>query len=357
MKTIVLLLIICLMTPAFALSKPTTQPRNVAFRDDGITLVDGKPFFPIAIWLYELNSHVMGDLHEHQFNTVIGNAIEPRHLDFIQQHGMMAVPMSTDEMIKAGKDHPALLAWYLVDEPETNHTPDDVKKSYEHLKAKDPNHPIGLTNYLFEALAKFKDGSDFTMTDVYPILWERDGLIHNVGVFVDEARRIHGPNWPHWCHIQIFGGKDTDGGKWEQPLPHEVRCMTFIALVHRATGISYFSYWPKAPLTWNSVTQLNKDLHRIEPWLLARGEERSAKAQDPIVQIRAKQVGDSWLIIAVNTGPKFVQTELNVRGLGDAKIEMAFERRDVQARDEKWTDRFGPFEERVYVVGQEPQVR
>jgi hypothetical protein len=135
MRSIVLLLIICLTTPAFAQSKPTTQSRKVTFRDDGITLVDGKPFFPIAIWLYELNSHVMGDLHEHQFNTVIGNAIEPRHLDFIHQHGMMAVPMSSDEMVKAGKDHPALIAWFLVVEPESKHRPLDVRKSLVNLKA------------------------------------------------------------------------------------------------------------------------------------------------------------------------------------------------------------------------------
>src|SRR5207344_2943172 len=122
--------------------------------------------------------------------------------DFIHQHGMMCVPFSTDEFLKAGKDHPSLLAWYLQDEPESAHTPAKVREGFEHLKARDSNHPIGLCHYLFEALTQFKDGCDFTMTDVYPILANRDGLIRNVGVFADEARRIHGENWPHWCYIQ-----------------------------------------------------------------------------------------------------------------------------------------------------------
>src|SRR5439155_715384 len=138
--------------------------------------------------------------------------------------------------------------------------------------------PIGIDHYLFEALTTFKDACDFSMTDVYPITANRDVPVSHVGLFVDEARRIHGPNWPHWSYIQIFGGPDTDGGKWAQPLPHEVRCMTFDALVHRANAIMYFSYWPKAPATWASVADLNRELEAsVVPWIVAKdGKEIEA---------------------------------------------------------------------------------
>ena len=162
-------------------------PSKVTFRKDGITLVNGKPFFPIGIYLYDLNGPVMADLHEQRFNTIIGNGFHADQLDFIHQHGMMFVPFSTDEFVNAGKDNPGLLAWYLQDEPESGHTAEKLKEAYDHLKAKDPNHPIGLDHYLFEALTQFKDDCNFTMTDVYPILANRDGPIQNVGVFVDEA--------------------------------------------------------------------------------------------------------------------------------------------------------------------------
>ena len=46
------------------------------------------------------------------------------------------------------------------------------------------------------------------MTDVYPIVANRDGIVENVGKFIDESHRIHGPNWPHWAYIQIFGGAE-----------------------------------------------------------------------------------------------------------------------------------------------------
>src|SRR5947209_1199375 len=74
---------------------PKGPPTKVTFRADGIALINGKPFFPIGIWVYEMNTNVMGDLHELRFNTVIGGGFEPDKLDYIYDNGMMAVPMST----------------------------------------------------------------------------------------------------------------------------------------------------------------------------------------------------------------------------------------------------------------------
>jgi hypothetical protein len=254
-------------------------------------------------------------------------------------------------------NHPALLAWYLTDEPEGRMKPEEAKAKYAELKQKDAHHPIGIDHYLFEALAQYKDAVDFTMTDVYPILAHRDGLIHNVGVFVDEARLLHGPGWPHWVFIQIFGGPDTDGGKWAQPLPHEVRCMTFIALAHRANGILYFSYWPRAATTWASVRELNRDVHQLRPLILAEGRELKATSDLPGVQVRARRSRGSCVVMAVNVEPKFQSATLRVEGLGDATLRMAFEPRQVRSRGGAIVDEFTPYGERVYLLGEEPLMR
>jgi hypothetical protein len=335
---------------------PAAPPSKVTFRpSDGIALVNGKPFFPLGVYLYDVTPNVLADVHEHRFNTVIGNGFKASEFDLLHDHGLMAVPFSTDENVSAVRTHPALLAWYLVDEPENTHTPEKVKAAYDHLKAKDADHPIGLCHYLWEGLAQFKGGCDFTMTDVYPVLAKRDGPIENVGKFVDEARRVHdNPAWPHWSYIQCFGGPDTEGGKWAQPLPHEVRCMTFLALAHRATGILYFSYWPKAPQTWASISDLNRDLERIVPWLLADGAEMNAKSDQPTVHVRAKKVGDGYLIIAVNHDRKPHDATLTIDQLGNTPLTLPFESRTLRATDATITDRFAPFQERVYLTGHEP---
>src|SRR4051812_25583119 len=121
--------------PAFA--------HKVDFGPDGACRVAGKPFFPIGVWVYGLDADVMADLHEHRFNTVVGNAINPAHLPLLERHGMMCVPMGTDEWVAAAAKSPSVLGWYLVDEPEgANVVPEEVKKRYDALKAKDNDHPI-----------------------------------------------------------------------------------------------------------------------------------------------------------------------------------------------------------------------
>src|SRR5690349_774560 len=110
---IVVLFVLMLCLSASAQTQPATK---VGFRGDGIALVNGKPFFPIGIWVYAIDSNVLAEIHEHQFNAVIGNSVAPEHLDLLAQRGLMAVPMAGDAFVQRSR-HPALLAWYLSDEP------------------------------------------------------------------------------------------------------------------------------------------------------------------------------------------------------------------------------------------------
>jgi hypothetical protein len=332
---------------------------KVTFDDQGVIQVNGRPFFPIGIWVYQINDAVMHECNERRFNTIVGNGFGPDAMDRIHAQGMMAIPFSTKEFLEKSIAHPATLLWYLTDEPEGhNMDPAALKKEYDRVKAIDATHPIGIDMYLLAAIAKYKDGNDYTMTDVYPVTKNRDVPLKNVGIHMDEARRVHGANWPHLSFIQTFGGEQTDGGKWAQPTPAEVRCMTFIALVHRANGILYFSYWPQAPETWQSIGQLNRDLYQIVPYLIAPGgKEIPAKSFDGDVEIRARKVGESVLIMAVNTQRKWLRDiTLSVDSLGDKPLHMAYQNREVKPSGGKWLESFAPMEEKVYIVGSEPAV-
>ncbi len=316
----------------------------------GFIQADGKPFFPIGIYLYELTPDVMKDIKAKHFNTIIGNGFRADQLEYIHANGLMCVPFSSDEFVKAGKDSPAVLAWYLVDEPESGHAPQNVKDAYAHLRAKDPSHPIGLCHYLFDALAQFKDACDFTMTDVYPVTKDRDVPLKNVGIHIDQARAVHGnPDWPHWAYIQDFGGPDTDGGKWAQPIPEEVRCMTYIALVHRVQGILYFSYWPKAPETWNSIGELNAELRQIAPLLMADGQEPKAVSSDVKIEVRARKLEKGWLILAVNTERASVKATVEIVGLADTKLKDIHAQAALGAQKSRLVLSFAPLEAKAFV--------
>lgn len=346
----------CVFAAIFAAPERASAVK-VDFAADGTCRVGGEAFFPIGIWVYGLDPAVMADLHEHRFNTVVGNGFGPDTLPLIERHGMMCIPMGTDAWVKAAKDSPALLAWYLTDEPEEHGVkPEEVRRMYDELKQKDAEHPIGITHCQLVGPQRYKGSCDFTMTDVYPVTRDRDWPLKAVGEYTAGPRQVHGPGWPNFTFIQTFGGPETDGGQWAQPLPHEVRFMAFNALVHRANGILYFSHWPRAAVTWDSVAKLNRDIERLVPWLIAPGEEKPASAADEAVQIRARKVGDGgWMIIATNTSPKSCRTTLTVEGLGDAALETPFEnRRAVVCKAGHWPVRFAAYEEKVYLVGAEP---
>ena len=86
-------------------------PTKVTFSPEGVTLVDGKPFFPVGIFVYSLDPSVYQAIHDLSFNTVtsLTEHFKPEHLDAVAAQGLKAICPSGGEWLKV-KDHPALLA-------------------------------------------------------------------------------------------------------------------------------------------------------------------------------------------------------------------------------------------------------
>ena len=358
------LLVLGGLTPE-SVAGPKGKKSKVTFDATGTSMINGRPFFPIGIFTYSVDSSIMAEIKKQQFNTIIAltEHHKPNQLDFFLTNGMMTVAPARTNWLAAGvQHHPGLLAWYLEDEPEGHgRSPEAIIDKYRELKKTDPNHPIGLCHFLWEAIAQYKDAADFTMTSVYPLTANRDTPITHVGKFMDHSRSVHGQFWPHWPYIQIFGGPDTDGGKWRQPTPEEVRCMVYLGLVHRANGILYFSYWPKAAETWQSVGLLNGEIKKMTPWLVTRGAELVARSTNPDVRVRARRTapdGTSGLLIFVNTTEKPVETEISIPGIQnrDVHLRQMFGNRSLSLEGGLFTERLEAYGTRVYFWGQEPKM-
>jgi hypothetical protein len=336
---------------------------GVHFDAAGNAVVDGKPFFPIGIFTYSVDGAVMAEVKRQGFNTILAFTADhrPEQLDFFRREGMMTVAPARTNWLAAAPAHPGLLAWYLEDEPEGHKlTPEAMRRRYLEVKALDPHHPIGLCHFLWEALADYTNAVDFTMTSTYPVTANYDTPITHVGLFIDRARSLHSPGWPHWPFIQVFGGPDTDGGRWRQPAGVEVRCMVYLALVHRANGILYFSYWPKARDTWAAVGVLNREIRQLSPWLLAPGTELASTNAPAAVQVRVKQTapdGQSGLLLWVNSSPNAVAARITVPALSQRKLPL----RDLEGRRSgrlehgTWTERLAPLQTGAFVWGREPK--
>src|SRR2546430_6864602 len=61
---------------------------------------------------------------------------------------------------------------------------------------------------------------------------------------------------------------------WAVPLPHEVRFMAYQALVHRATGILYFSYWPRQARSEEHTSELQSQSNLVCRLLLEKKKKK-----------------------------------------------------------------------------------
>jgi hypothetical protein len=190
------LLILLAINPIFSQGGGVNRGNNVTFKNNGFIL-NKSPFFPIGWYddikpLSDYTSH-FGRIRSTGANLVLPyyqflmdtnqspsdyyNVLQ-KYLDAATKaHLMVVVQIPSklypsvlrpnngvnellgnnyiDYLIPRLKDHPALLGWYLVDEPENppsrdRWTPDILKKRYSRIKGIDSNHPIficyGLAN-------------------------------------------------------------------------------------------------------------------------------------------------------------------------------------------------------------------
>jgi hypothetical protein len=157
----------------------------------------------------------------------------------------------------------------------------------------------------------------------------------SVGAATD-LMRASAPGEACWMVLQGFGWHDlattnenpegkepTDPVRGRRPNRQELRFMTYDALLHGATGILYWgtSRIEKDSALWKDIMRMGRELRALEPALVA------PDAGKPIVEaetnwstfdggdpkVRLRQVGDDWVLIAVNewrTGVAFTVRDL-----------------------------------------------
>ena len=229
-------------------------------------LVNGEPFFPIG--LYWLRADILAPMRQLHFNSgdyyykLRGEEVASL-MDAAAVEGMQILLELTEyarqkpepdyraiaALVKRYRQHPALLAWYLVDEPdETKMAPASALAMYELIRELDPYHPVYLVNNRPRTYAAYSDASDILAIDVYPI---PNYPITQVGNYMQRARWTSLGQKPVWLIAQAFGGVEH----WARsPTAGELRNMIyqglvggpkaccFTAIVRRTNAT--FSPWP-----------------------------------------------------------------------------------------------------------------
>lgn len=252
--------------------------------------------------------------------------------------------------IEAFRDHPALLAWYIADEPEYHSvTAEQLQDVYKMVRRLDPYHPVCVCIADLRHMPKFVPSMDFIMSDAYPIPHHP---VTRVADSMDRARKGTNNSMPIWDIPQVFGG----GEFWfREPTAKEVRVMTYISIIHGATGIENFVRRPpianpNSLVVWNECRNIAMELSQLAPAILSK--EPAPKVTTDQENVRARAFLDRGLlfIIAANTVVQPATMQLTIEGAYSGKANVIFERRDVDVKSGVLTDIIDGMSTRVYTI-------
>jgi hypothetical protein len=253
--------------------------------------------------------------------------------------------------IEAFRDHPALLSWYISDEPVGQGVPpDSLIKTYELIKELDPYHPVSVVFMTPSMAEEYSHVMDIVMADPYPI---PHGSVKEVGVIAAMLSKTFFLKKPVWIVPQAFGGNEW----WKrEPTRQELRAMTYLALVNDAMGIQYFirhglNAFPKSTVAWNECGAMALEMAEITPYLFSEEGSPAISSSEAEIQLKAFAYDGSILVTVVNTAGKplsfsFILDDIPYRG----SAGVLFENRTVDVVDGKVEDLIDTYGTRLYKI-------
>jgi len=385
------------------LAKREPRPNEVKIdRARAVALVDGEPFFPLG--MLAVNVEDVPGQAEAGFNTVSSFAVAydwdehtPTDIaDAAQAHGMKLVAylpryFRTEEgvrprhagisrsdpqfaevvkatverdlppVIEALRGHPALLAYYGIDEPSGEYPRIASKHLYDGTHAMDPHHPLLV---LFSSWTPDEPGWHSTMdlvgVDPYMQMGHQDrsdfrrGIVY-MAICTERAKRfadeMHSTVW-------IVPQAEYYSGSVRPLLPEEQMCQSFVALIYGARGLLYFRNPVYHRASWENFHEVTRRVRALMPALLTLRPQQEiayepieARAFDyPLVHAcLLAEPGGTPVILAANTEPNEAMVRFDVEGLGGkVTVSRMFADVTLAVRNGGFKDTIEPYGVRAY---------
>ncbi len=258
--------------------------------------------------------------------------------------------------IEAFRDHPALLSWYIADEPNGYKIdPEIIEEIYRTVKEHDPWHPVSIVFMApFKSAEKYSGGMDIAMADPYPI---PDLPVTLAGNVISQLKSLFNGKLPVWIVPQVFGGGELWG---REPTFQEIRSMTWQAVIKGATGIQYFvrqgpNYFPKSTSTWNECGRLAMEIAELTPWLLSEERTYPVESYTSNIVISSRLHDNQLIIMAANKINVPQGVVIRVNGINNGRARVMFENRSVQVNGGLITDYMAPLGSQVYLINIKPE--
>lgn len=316
-------------------------------------------------------------VHSYRWDGAGTDAEALAYLDEAHRHGLQAfIGFNRQRLMKGDLDfvatrvgalmgHPALLAWYLYDEPDLEAqyvSPALLERYYRLIKALDPFHPVIVTCAGDAAVPLYKDTCDVYWPQVY-------STTAFVADRLDRTRGYLGPGKPLAAILHCFDalqtelkrrGEAVDPARF-QPDALTLRANAFMAVAHNTSCLTWWEYEKQSPqfysvahvpAAWLALRQTLADLRALEPVLTAEGEIRTwveRPAASTEVHCWEKRLPDRTVLIAVNRDREPCEAVLRP-GLmpAEARVQVLFEGREATVTRGELRDHFGPLGVHVY---------
>lgn len=373
---------------------PSTPP--VRLRDDGVLLVEGKPFFPIGAYNvrpspfdgYDIDRAIRS-LKEAGFNTVQTYFVadRPDYLAALRKYGMKTFADTYGERkrtIDVARHNPDIIAWYIGDDTAQHFKHWQFFNREDSVKSVDTTRPTCQADVIhwdspIDNYENYAAATDIFLPEIYPVM-EKTRKTNNtcVAKVIQSMKRIardnrnKGGERVHavWPIIQNFCGWDA----WHRyPDPDEEYAMTFASIIHGAKGITWYAYsggwkpdkekysgygFTMTEKSWTVASNLSHRISALAPVLLERdgiqppnpavvsGPRRDALGNPSVTGLLKKHNGETYYL-CVNSADTQVTATLPVKVKGAA--EVLFENRSLNASaDGSLTDVFKPLAVHIY---------
>jgi hypothetical protein len=326
-------------------------------------------FFPVGIYAATLQG--LPEIRAAGFNAIQSYKSRP---EFLRQMAKAAARLGLKFLPHLGNyqadisrelgGQSEVLGFYIEDEPESRSVPPELLATLKkHLQQDHPGILTAVAMLRPQMVAEYRKAADVFLLDPYPVpkmpmTWLSDTL---------EEAANHVSRERLWAVIQAFGGPQHIKEGWPRlPTYLEMRCLTYLALVHGAHGLFYFSY-PDVRAnerTWQGLKRIVGQLRQLRTWLVVPNEKVSLKLEiispykadasgKPAIHFCQKQRGRENLLILVNVLDRSVSFFLKGFPPKVEYLSAVFLQQKSVVLDDNIREKLGPYEVRVYQYRQE----
>ena len=348
-----------------ALRKLEFKPYGMWRGKDGIWRRGGKRIFILGLWgrdtrycYPEYNLSLQPVQHPNQYR--LNHMFTGKNARLLRNEGASAKAKKVwGSLIEKVKDDNNIMIHYFMDEPTVGGFSSDMLIAMaEHLRDVDPYRPLMISttaggNTIFAACAELnalhtyhmstraKKMANFSKMGRHLDLWKKN---------YDNAPE-HLKQGITWMHQ---GFNYADAGVKESPIPtyESYRSQNICALTMGACGIlQYNRNEEQFPELYIGLPNLNKELHLIGNEAIIQDNAAVApKSSDPDLRLLGKHNKNNnahWLL-AANFSDDEKEYTIDFSPFGSKAVQVLSANRKAQFRNGKLTERFTPWEVKVY---------